>query len=103
MDEFAILLNEVRKAADGIQATVAGMDELGVDRIVGPEAQYGHSGVHAALSEFGDRWQYGISVLVEDVDALSDGLRSAVETYAETENANTAAIQRTGQPLDGGR
>lgn len=102
MSEFSILLDSVRSAAAGIQATVDGMDSLGVDRIVGPSAQYGHDGLHSAFADFGDRWQIGVSALIGDVDALSDGMRAAVETYAATDSASSQAIQRSGAPIDGG-
>lgn len=85
MDPLQIFLDQVSAAAKGIQSTVQGTDKIGVDRIVGPDAQYGHDGVHAALKEFGDRWQRGVEALLQDAEALSDGLDAAVTSYAKSD------------------
>ena len=95
MDRLQILLTGVSAAANGIQTTVQNMDQIGIDRIVGGDDQYGHDGVHSALKDFGDRWQRGVESLLQDADALSDGLQAAITSYAQTDEKFSESLRET--------
>lgn len=63
------------------------MESCDVKAICGEQAQYGQAGIHEAFEYFYQRWQYGVEVLIEDGEEITEALGAAIDTYAAAEDA----------------
>jgi hypothetical protein len=61
----------------------------------GPDL-YGDGDLHAAITEFCDRWSFGLDVLTDDARAIADSLRRAAGAYLAADTA--AATRVAGDP-----
>lgn len=100
MSGFEVDPVRVNAAASGIHRIINDFTSIGVDRIVGPDAQYGHDGLHAAFREFCERWQPGVSALLADAGTLAGGLSVMMRRYEQSDSAFGAAA---GSAWPGGR
>lgn len=83
---------QVVSAASGIQTILRDTQTIGVDRIVGPDAQYGNNDLHSAFDEFCERWQIGVTALLRNAEILADGLLVAVQDYEQADGVAAAAV-----------
>lgn len=79
-------------AASGIQTIIRDMQTIGVDRIVGPAAQYGNNDLHSSFDEFCGRWQVGVSALLRNAETLAEGLLVAIQDYERADDVAAAAV-----------
>ena len=95
---FHVEIGVLEAAAHGIIRSVAEQHTLELKRVDGPEAMYGHAGLHAAMEKFCDRWNTGLGMLFEDAQEIGDILAEAAQSYRDADAA--AAGRLTGDPAE---
>ncbi|WP_066902541.1 hypothetical protein [Millisia brevis] len=83
---------QIVSAASGIQTIIRDMQTIGVDRIVGPDAQYGNNDLYCAFDEFCGRWHVGLTALLRNGEILADGLLVAIQDYERADGVAAAAV-----------
>jgi len=86
--DLLVEFDTLRQASVGISQTIDEVRALSISKIVGPTPMYGHDGVHSAFDGFCSRWDEGVGDLVKNGDALSEGLKTAVDQFLQGEGAN---------------
>lgn len=97
---FNVDLQALDRAAEAIAQTMHDMQSREVGDICGDEQQYGHSGLHAAFEHFCSRWQYGVEVLIEDGDTMTQVLNKVVDTYVAADQSSAQSLRSMGQCSD---
>jgi hypothetical protein len=86
----------LRDTAQGIDHTIGALKGLGFDEEAGvgrgfsglalSGSQMGHAGVQQALSDFCNRWSWGMRSLVQDGNQFASRLGITAGVYADTED-----------------
>jgi uncharacterized protein YukE len=84
------------EAARGLVESVDDQSRSRLADVPGGAGAYGDGDLHAAFTDFCDRWSDGLDILVEDARAIGDGLRRAADAYRATDAA--AAARLSGDP-----
>jgi hypothetical protein len=98
-DGYAVDLDALHRAAQGVRATV---EQVGAARLDGVGTAAGHEGLGAVLAEFATRWQRGVEVLTEDGRAVADRLAAAEAGYRRADSGAARGLLRGAGPDPGG-
>ncbi|MFI5931683.1 hypothetical protein [Actinoplanes sp. NPDC051494] len=100
---FHVDIDALDKASNGIAHTIDDQSKSQLADVCAARGAYGDDTVHAAMTDFCDRWNVGFDLLVEDARTVSDILGKAARAYRAVDGA--AATRLTGDPgvaaLDG--
>jgi hypothetical protein len=91
-DGYQVDLAALRAAADGIARTVGQVSAHPVSSLSTGAGSLGHERLAAALTGFCERWQAGVTHLVEDGRAAGEHLGVAAAAYVRTEDATRGAV-----------
>ena len=94
-DGYQVDLAALRAAADGIARTVGQVTAHPVASLSSGADALGHGRLAASLGGFCDRWQAGITHLVEDGRAAGDHLATAATAYLRAEDATAGSLGET--------
>lgn len=86
-DGYQVDLAAMNAAADGITRTLGQIDAHPVASLATSRGALGHHRLAASLDAFCERWQAGITVLVQDGRAAGEHLTQAAAAYGRTEGA----------------
>lgn len=89
---YQVDLAALRAAADGIARTVGQVDAHPVASLSAGAGSLGHARLAARLGGFCERWQAGVTHLVEDGRAAGEHLELAAAAYVRAEDATTGAL-----------
>ncbi|MFD5734296.1 hypothetical protein ACFWIY_15865 [Streptomyces sioyaensis] len=84
-DGFFVDLEALRKAASGISTILDAMATKKVSDIDAPKDDFGHDELAAAVVDFCDRWNIGVSHLASDGAEVSERLNHCVKSYEKAE------------------
>ena len=87
---YVVDLTALRAAADGIARTVGQVSAHPVASVPTGAGALGHQRLAASLAGFCERWQTGVTVLIEDGRAAGEYLDVAAAAYLRAEDATVA-------------
>lgn len=90
---FAVDLDALASAAQGIVGTLAELEQHQVEDIDCDAEAFGHDRLAATTKDFCDRWQRGVKNLAEDGQQIADRLVATVNTYGQAEASAIEALQ----------
>jgi hypothetical protein len=91
-DGYQVDLAALRAAADGIARTVGQVSAHPVASLSASADSLGHQRLAASLGRFCERWQAGVTHLVEDGRAAGDHLGAAAAAYTRAEDATRGQL-----------
>jgi hypothetical protein len=94
-DGYQVDLSALRAAADGIARTVGQVGAHPVTSLTTAAGALGHERLAASLTGFCERWQAGITHLVEDGRAAGAHLGVAAAAYLRAEDATQGSFDDT--------
>lgn len=99
-DGFEVDLTALDQAVVGIARTMRDMQTIAVEEISGDVDQYGHGGLHEAFEHFCERWQYGVSVLIEDGSKIVTALNASMDSYIDGDSSAAESMRAVGTDTD---
>lgn len=100
---FGVDLHALQAASDGVQAAVDelntmsgwGASSMGkgadgdglMDGILAALQDIGHDGLQQAVNDFGERWEWGVRMMVDEAESTTDALTDTRSEYQKTEDA----------------
>lgn len=94
MPGFSVVADALISASAGVTATLATLRGCPVRLLDPGPAALGDATFAAALTDFCDRWQRGVTALVDDGEQYDNRLRDAASTYIGMD-VGLAAVLRT--------
>lgn len=91
-DGYQVDLTALRAGADGIARTVDQVSAHPVASLSTGAGALGHQRLATSLSGFCERWQAGVTHLVEDGRAAGEHLGVAAAAYVRAEDATCGAV-----------
>jgi hypothetical protein len=82
-------------AAAGVSGVIDMIERHKVEDIDPPKASFGHERLGAAVIDFCDRWQHGVSCLAKDGREVAGRLIESVNTYSGVEQSVTDTFLNT--------
>ena len=98
---FSVDLNALEQAASGVEGLLDEFGQSTVTSIALSSSEVGHDGLANALSGFLDRWQYGVTNLVNDGKEVSSRLTANVNAYRAAEDDTRTRIENINGELEG--
>jgi hypothetical protein len=102
-DGFGVDPQRLQATGEGIDAVISELETLGLGaaartgnnfgNLALDGMQLGHAGLTQAMSEFCDRWSWGVRGLVQEGSKLALGLGLAAGTYHENEKYNEGVLK----------
>lgn len=89
---FAVDLDALRRAADGVTDTLDAMATKKVSDIDAAKSAFGHDGLADTVSDFCDRWNIGVEHLAKDGQEIVGRLNACVLAYAQVERTAQVAF-----------
>ncbi|NTW41709.1 MAG: hypothetical protein HGA44_17825 [Cellulomonadaceae bacterium] len=89
---FDVDLGALVAASRGMSSAIELMRAKDVADLVPDGAALGHDAVRGATAEFVERWERGITTLVQDVDELAGRLGRVAMNYADMDTAGQTAL-----------
>ena len=89
-DRFLVVLDSLVRAASDIRRT-SGAVRDGLVGTLDDEVAVGHDALQGVLGEFVERWQLGLSVLLDGQHDIADRLDACAASYASTDSAAASA------------
>lgn len=80
---FHVELDVLEQATNRMQDLVTDQDGRELRDVCGGPDQYGHSGVHAELSEFCSAWSVGVDALCDRARTMGAELHEVTEAYRQ--------------------
>ncbi|WP_425830154.1 hypothetical protein [Streptomyces fractus] len=90
---FSVDLDALRGAASGITTTLDAMATKKVSDIDAPADAFGHDELAAAVDDFCDRWNIGVTHLANDGAEVADRLNHCVKSYEAAERYIQISMQ----------
>ncbi|MFR9728113.1 hypothetical protein ACL03H_02720 [Saccharopolyspora sp. MS10] len=100
-DGFRVDLSALTDAYEGVHATIESMGKRQVSDIDAPADAFGHDRLADAVADFCDRWNDGVSNLVEDAKEISGRLAQCLHAYRQTDEAARAHLEGIVQCTNG--
>jgi hypothetical protein len=89
---FEVDLHALVEAAEGVNGTMADLQNNKVSDIGGSAADYGDGDLAGTVSDFCARWEIGVQHLVNDAEQVANRLYLSAAAYAKAERANIASL-----------
>jgi hypothetical protein len=89
---FEVDLHALVEAAEGVNGTMADLQNNKVSDIGGSAADYGDGDLAGTVSDFCARWEIGVQHLVNDAEQVANRLYLSAAAHAKAERANIASL-----------
>lgn len=90
---FEVDLRALVDAAEGVNGTMADLQNNKVSDIGGSGADYGDGDLASTVSDFCGRWEIGVEHLTNDAQQVANRLFLSAQAYAKAENAVIAHLK----------
>ncbi|MBO0802195.1 MAG: hypothetical protein J2P25_03855 [Nocardiopsaceae bacterium] len=94
--KFTVDLTTLGEAANGVKGVVADASQIDLSNVNAGFNVTGDGALATALSNFLDKWHYGLSNLTSDSQKITGMLDYAQKAYTAYEEANKQAASKNG-------
>ena len=90
---FEVDLRALVEAAEGVNGTMADLQNNKVSDIGGSTVDYGDGDLAGTVSDFCGRWEIGVEHLTNDAQQVANRLFLSAQAYAKAENTVIAHLK----------
>jgi hypothetical protein len=90
---FEVDLHALVEAAEGVNGTMADLQDNKVSDIGGSAVDFGDGDLAGTVSDFCARWEIGVEHLTSDAQQVANRLYLSAQAYAKAENTVIAQVK----------